>query len=1540
MQRILLIFGMLLAITTWEVNAGIMSVNNLAQADAISPSALVAQTQNASFEMGLSQLSSYTAWGYAYLENATNHANIKVKFHPISPSAVLDSTYSDATGYWSLPVEPGIYTVTYEKTNYQTFQLASNLTILADMNVGTGTILQLGTNVAGNVEGIWSGVYAVNGDIIVPEGDSLIIQAGTLVRFMGNYHLKVYGYLDVQGVEGNGVVFKSSPLDQIELPGQWQGIDFYDVSNDNSAIRHATIKNAVDGVYLNNSKATLNHLTVMNCSESGIQLDGDGSNPVISYCDLSYCNEGLYVSEGQPTVSYIYAHHNSTYGFYWYSNAYGSISACQASYNNSYGFYLYYYAAPTIDSCMSTYNNSWGIRVEAYGSPTISNCYVAYNNGYGISMYNDGYSWHSPIIEDCLIENNTSWGLMLRYYMTDASIIRNNLIQHNGGGIYIYYQIRGQFYGNSILANSNAGLYVENGYNDIDFHHNLIAYNTGDGIYKNGYSSYTNFTFNTIYENNGDGLDNNNTASTTSFSHNIVSNNNGYGIRGNSILAEFEYNDVYSNGLGEIQSSSVLPANAWNFVSFTAQADTADIYLNFSEDPLFSFEIDSTDLSLSYLSPCINVGDPLITDADGTVADIGAYYFDAGNPHDIWVEEAGDQFVTISWEAVANDSLDSYRVYSRLSGTGAYSLVGSTSQLTKQVTGLTNNSLYDFVVSGVYPSYESGYSVPVSGTPGLAQVLLTPGAVNLTVLTDTVTQLMEVNNNGSKELELVFPEGMAAGAAHFDGYYDYLHNYDQAHLESFTSMTIETWIKREANGHIEFISKHYRQYSVFINEQNKLGLYKGYTSDWYQTIVSSYELPLNEWHHVAIVWEGTSVKFYVDAVLVDEVFDISDNPIPNLGYYFMVGCRANDYNYWFTGFLSEVRVWNIARTEDDIRRNYMSALDGSESGLVAYYPLHTDYTDHSPFAYSPSVNGNMYLSTEQVSSFEAIPHIFPNGLSYTVAPGGTLNIPVKYYPTGQSGTYLYHQPVISNDASMPFFEYDIAITYGQTVPSTPVHFDPVTETGLPYSIIITNAEIDDATLAIGDEIGIYDGNTCVGAGIFNGSFNFVVTVWEAAPPTAPDGFTDGNPIHFVIYDASADLEAVVTAQYEVGDGTFGYGQFTVVNLTSSVFQTQEIILPGNMFNLISFNKLPRYSNSSVIFESLENLQIVYNDQGFALIPPYSINTLGDIYFKDGFHVYTSITDTLYYEGTRINPYEWPILVESGRWSSIAYLGESAMDPEDAIEASLVDSIDIMQSSDGGAWIPSLSLNTLGNLTPGKGYQIALSSVEDIQITYQTNNLSSGKVFDILEQPVHFQFEKTGLPYQIVIETSSFQAAGIARGDEIAVFDGNQCVGAAVYQGESRMLLTSWSSDEQISGMKGFKPGALMKFKAYTISGEIDLVPISQNSLDNFHFKASNYAHISFEFTEGAVACSVYPNPFNENTTINVSITSEMPVEVRIADLSGRVLVSFAYPLLETGDYSWIWDGKDAHGNLLPTGVYLIDIQTGTSVYTQKLVRTW
>ncbi|MCK4641080.1 MAG: T9SS type A sorting domain-containing protein, partial [Candidatus Marinimicrobia bacterium] len=103
------------------------------------------------------------------------------------------------------------------------------------------------------------------------------------------------------------------------------------------------------------------------------------------------------------------------------------------------------------------------------------------------------------------------------------------------------------------------------------------------------------------------------------------------------------------------------------------------------------------------------------------------------------------------------------------------------------------------------------------------------------------------------------------------------------------------------------------------------------------------------WHHVAGTFDGSNVKIYVDGVLKDTEERTAN--IVSTTADLNIGIFRDGVNKEFKGKIDEVRIWNDARTETEIRTNMCKTLAGNETGLVAYYKMTdgsgTSLTDNS-----------------------------------------------------------------------------------------------------------------------------------------------------------------------------------------------------------------------------------------------------------------------------------------------------------------------------------------------------------------------------------------------------------------------------------------------------------------------------------------------------------------------------------------------------------------------------------------------------------------
>ena len=81
----------------------------------------------------------------------------------------------------------------------------------------------------------------------------------------------------------------------------------------------------------------------------------------------------------------------------------------------------------------------------------------------------------------------------------------------------------------------------------------------------------------------------------------------------------------------------------------------------------------------------------------------------------------------------------------------------------------------------------------------------------------------------------------------------------------------------------------------------------------------------------------------------------------------------------------------------------------------------------------------------------------------------------------------------------------------------------------------------------------------------------------------------------------------------------------------------------------------------------------------------------------------------------------------------------------------------------------------------------------------------------------------------------------------------------------------------------------------------------------------------------------YPNPFNPNTTIEFSVPTRGDVELAIYNLAGQKTRRLLSTVLDAGDHSVTWDGRDKHGRELASGVYMYRLQAGELVDSRRLL---
>ncbi|MBU1320697.1 MAG: hypothetical protein KKH67_16095 [candidate division Zixibacteria bacterium] len=108
-------------------------------------------------------------------------------------------------------------------------------------------------------------------------------------------------------------------------------------------------------------------------------------------------------------------------------------------------------------------------------------------------------------------------------------------------------------------------------------------------------------------------------------------------------------------------------------------------------------------------------------------------------------------------------------------------------------------------------------------------------------------------------------------------------------------------------------------------------------------------------------------------------------------------------------------------------------------------------------------------------------------------------------------------------------------------PCDDIHF--LFTTTEDYYAIQVDSVGADCMLEVCDEIGVFDGDLCVGAAVYMGQWPIAIQAWEDDPITEDviDGYIEGNEMSFRIWKHQSDTEhSDYQEHYILGNGTFGY----------------------------------------------------------------------------------------------------------------------------------------------------------------------------------------------------------------------------------------------------------------------------------------------------------------------------------------------------------------------------------------------------------------
>ena len=240
--------------------------------------------------------------------------------------------------------------------------------------------------------------------------------------------------------------------------------------------------------------------------------------------------------------------------------------------------------------------------------------------------------------------------------------------------------------------------------------------------------------------------------------------------------------------------------------------------------------------------------------------------------------------------------------------------------------------------------------------------------------------------------------------------------------------------------------------------------------------------------------------------------------------------------------------------------------------------------------------------------------------------------------------------------------------------------------------------------------------------------------------------------------------------------------------------------------------------------------------------------------------------------------------------------------------------DLWYSNDYGEnWIFKnhlLSDNIVGGRQPGELFVLAsyMQLLGDIRHIFIYHSLDFGETFTVYHpfaygpEPYYANFEATPLEGSVPL---TVQFTDLSSGEDIQSwewdFDNDGIIDSYVQNPEFTYQYTGYHS-----------------VKLRIVSPFFDDAFVKTN-----YIHAMNGSYISdYELGIMNYALSNYPNPFNPTTTISFSISNDSNVELSIFNIKGQKTKALTNNEFTKGSHSVIWNGNDASGKKVGSGVYL------------------
>jgi hypothetical protein len=378
----------------------------------------------------------------------------------------------------------------------------------------------------------------------------------------------------------------------------------------------------------------------------------------------------------------------------------------------------------------------------------------------------------------------------------------------------------------------------------------------------------------------------------------------------------------------------------------------------------------------------------------------------------------------------------------------------------------------------------------------------------------------------------------------------------------------------------------------------------------------------------------------------------------------------------------------------------------------------------------------------------------------------------------------------------------------------------------------------------------------------------------------------------------------------------------------------------NGWNMFSLNVNVSGHDLHTLFQPLIDagyLVKVIDETGaaFEILPGQSefSNNIGDWAATEGYSIRVNADTALHYKGL---PVDLPITIALHEgWNIMAYPDTNQQDALTffaglVAEEKLIKVLD--ESGNAMEFVPGFGWNNnIGNLTSGEGYKVKVSSDTNVAVGESLASISVPLRSSTNAELTHFKLPWIGNGYNhmnFYVLQNSNDYFRFKAGDEIAVYDGELCVGAAKVNGDEKLITIAASADDPTTSNKdGFSVDEEAVFKVWNGDSVTTLAQLDYLSDNKGVFEQHGMVSVAIPkevVATGAISfeggiISVYPNPFNEELVIDITLQEDVYLRVEISNVVGQIqdIIEGFY----TAGHHKLYLDKLSSGKSIPEGVY-------------------